>query len=306
MYSESGRQYKILYTLLTLGVFGVLFVFWHEVMAIRSLKIHEKELGTVSSTKTAVVQPTSPAVSPPTPNVQPIPVPPPTPSITVSSTTEKPVETTRPTPPPVPTPTTPAPTPAEESSGRPDALTLTVPFTSQAPQGNWDQPWQDACEEAALLMVDAYYKGYTLSPLFARDELIKLVDWGESQGFGLSIPIENIRRMGVEVLGLNKHGTPTVITNPTADQIKDFIAAKKPVLVVADGKILPNPNFRGGGPEYHALVIKGYTKDTFITNDPGTRLGNSFVYKIPDLMNSIRDWNGGDVKHAARVIMVVE
>ena len=35
-------------------------------------------------------------------------------------------------------------------------MNLSVPFTSQAPEQNWDEPWQDACEEAAVLMLDAY------------------------------------------------------------------------------------------------------------------------------------------------------
>jgi len=28
---------------------------------------------------------------------------------------------------------------------------LAVPFLCQAPYGNWQQPWQDACEEAAIM-----------------------------------------------------------------------------------------------------------------------------------------------------------
>ena len=40
------------------------------------------------------------------------------------------------------------------------AKNLPVPFTSQAPAGVWTQPWQDACEEAAIVMVDHFYRGY--------------------------------------------------------------------------------------------------------------------------------------------------
>src|SRR5690606_41290644 len=39
-----------------------------------------------------------------------------------------------------------------------EQLILDVPFTSQAPEGNWKQPWQDACEETSILMVDRFYQ----------------------------------------------------------------------------------------------------------------------------------------------------
>ena len=75
----------------------------------------------------------------------------------------------------------------------PARINLDVPFTSQAPEKDWGQPWQDACEEAALLMLDGYYKKYNLSPLFAKDEIIKMVEWEEKQGWGRSIEMEKVR-----------------------------------------------------------------------------------------------------------------
>jgi hypothetical protein len=78
------------------------------------------------------------------------------------------------------------------------------------------------------------------------------------------------------------------------------------VYVVADGKVLPNPHFRNGGPVYHALIIRGYTEDSFITNDPGTQFGKNFVYKYHELMNAIHDWNDGDVPNGRSAVLVVE
>lgn len=192
----------------------------------------------------------------------------------------------------------------EPQDAAPSEINLPVPFTSQAPEKNWDQPWQDACEEAAVLMLDAYYKNYGLSPLFAKDELIKLVGWEENQGWGGSIPMEKVEAVAQYLLG-SEYST-RVIENPTVEQIKNFVAAGQPVLVVADGKVLPNPNFRNGGPVYHALIIRGYTEDKFITNDPGTQFGENFMYEYEDLMEAIKDWNGGDVKSGRRVVLVVE
>ena len=186
----------------------------------------------------------------------------------------------------------------------PKSINLPVPFTSQAPEKNWDQPWQDACEEAAVLMLDAYYKGYDLSPLFVRDEILKMVSWEEELGWENSISIKKVKKLTEEfqVSGFKFQ----IIENPTIKQIKESVAKGHPVLAVAYGKDLPNPYFRNGGPEYHALIIRGYTEDSFITNDPGTQFGENFVYKYEELMNAVRDWNDGDVENGQRVVMVLK
>jgi hypothetical protein len=191
-----------------------------------------------------------------------------------------------------------------EEKPLPPSMNLDVPFTSQAPEKIWTQPWQDACEEAAILMIDAYYKDLTLSISYAKEEIIKMVEWEEKKGWGLSIEIEKIQLLFEDYLKTEK--SVKLVEDPTIEEIKKYIARGVPVYVVADGKVLPNPNFRNGGPEYHALVIRGYTETEFITNDPGTQFGENFKYKYQDLMDSIRDWNGGDVKSGRRVVLVVE
>jgi hypothetical protein len=190
----------------------------------------------------------------------------------------------------------------------PDSLNLDVPFVPQAPEKNWDQPWQDACEEAAILMMDAYYKDYKVSVLRAKEDILKMVAWQESvdRNWGRSIEMEKIQKIFTDYLTGYTASKLHVIENPTIDQIKKYLANGQPVYVVADGKILPNPHFQNGGPEYHALVIRGYTKDSFITNDPGTQFGQNFKYKYNDLMNAIHDWNVGDVIGGRRVVLVIE
>ncbi len=196
----------------------------------------------------------------------------------------------------------------------PARVLLDVPFTSQAPEKNWQQPWQDACEEAAVLMMDAYYQGYGLSVALARDEMRKMVEWGEGFGWGLSIEIAKIQKIFEDYLGYPKSSNhpntavkkPRIVENPTIEDIKRFVSQGNPVYVVADGKRLGNPHFQNGGPEYHALVVRGYTETSFITNDPGTQFGENYPYKYKDLMESIRDWNDGDVKNGRRVVLVIE
>lgn len=224
------------------------------------------------------------------------------------------VPTPRQRPAPQQIPAAPAPvtttTPVSEPTSDTDILLpprvhLTVPFTSQAPEKNWEQPWQDACEEAAILMLDAYYKGYNISPLFARDELLKLVNWQQTQGWGGSIDIIDIQASAAWYMQVPAT-VLTIVRSPSVTEIKTFLANKQPVLAVADGKILPNPYFSGDGPVYHALVIIGYDDTTgeFITNDPGTQFGKDLRYTYDDLMNSLRDWNNGDVKNGVPVVLV--
>ena len=212
-----------------------------------------------------------------------------------------------------------APTPVKAEAGEqvnnpkvllPKKLNLSVPFTSQAPEKKWVQPWEDACEEAAVLMLDAYYKGYNLSPLFAKDEMLKMVKWQDAKGWGYSITLERVKELltwySGKRIGNQAHSHVRIVENPTVDDIKQFIAKRVPVYVVAYGKALPNPHFRDGGPNYHALIIRGYTEDKFITNDPGTQFGQNFTYKYDVLMNAIHDWNGGDVKHGPKAVLVIE
>lgn len=183
-------------------------------------------------------------------------------------------------------------------------VNLDVPYTSQAPERNWDQPWQDACEEAAILMLDAYYRGYGLSALSAKDELQKMVDWQTARGWGGSIEIAKIKIILQEYYKITR--PIRIITKPTVADIKKAIDAGQPVLAVADGHALPNSYYSNGGPPYHALIIRGYTADKFITNDPGVNRGKNFLFPIESVMNSLHDWNDGNVVQGTPAVLVIE
>ena len=85
--------------------------------------------------------------------------------------------------------------------------------------------------------------------------------------------------------------TGRIITNATVNKIKAEIAAGRPVIAPTAGKILPNPNFTDGGPNYHMLVITDDGTSDFITSDPEIRNGKNFHYTYDTLFNAIRDWN---------------
>ncbi len=183
-------------------------------------------------------------------------------------------------------------------------LNLNVPYTSQAPERNWADPWQNACEEAAILMIDAYLRGYGLSPLSAKDELLRMVQWEEDQKMFISLNAIEVKKIFTDYLHYKK--TVKIVANPTVEQIKQFLNEGKPVLALAHGKTLGNKYYSNGGPDYHAFVIRGYTKDKFITNDPGVNRGANFLFPIENIMKSLHEWNDGDVKNGQPVVIVIE
>ena len=188
----------------------------------------------------------------------------------------------------------------------PATVNLAVPFLSQAPKQNWSMPYQEACEEASMIMVDAYLSGRTRA--FLADEgdraILNLVAYEEQIGKTPDLTAAEIKQV---VDGYFKGRQVELLKSPTIQQIKEVLTAGFPVIVPASGKALKNPNFRNGGPVYHMLVIKGYLKDgRWITNDPGTRNGADYLYDQKVLFNAIHDWNGGDVPAGNPVVIVIK
>ncbi|MDP3794539.1 MAG: C39 family peptidase, partial [bacterium] len=156
-------------------------------------------------------------------------------------------------------------------------VNLDVPFTSQAPLANWELPFKEACEEASLLMVDAYYRGMQLAPQRVADAITRFADFQKARlGYYEDTDAVETALLAREYL---HYKNVRVVPGPlTVEMIKKEIAAGRPVIVPAAGRLLGNPYYRQPGPYYHMLVIKGYTDAEFITNDPGTRRGKDFRY----------------------------
>jgi|SRR3989344_225993 len=184
------------------------------------------------------------------------------------------------------------------------SFNLDVPFTPQAPDAIWDETFKEACEEAAALMVDYYYKNKTLAPAVATAEILKMVDWQIKNFNGhFDLTVQQTAEMIKNYFGYQK---VEVLDNPTIDDIKFHLNKKRPVIVPAAGRELANPYFRTPGPLYHMLVIKGYTENQFITNDPGTKRGENYLYDYEIIMNAMHDWNNsGEITEGAKRIIVI-
>ncbi|MFA6304170.1 MAG: C39 family peptidase [Patescibacteria group bacterium] len=185
-------------------------------------------------------------------------------------------------------------------------INLDIPFTSQAPTGNWAEVFNEACEEASIIMVDHYYdKQPFISGTETEKEILAMIAWIDKR-FGvktLDINLNQAEQVFAEYLS----GYQTkILVEPTIEQIKKELSSGHPVIIPVAGRMLGNPNFRAPGPVYHMLVIKGYTADKFITNDPGTRRGENYLYDYQTIMEAIHDWNNGaDILQGAKRVMVV-
>lgn len=197
------------------------------------------------------------------------------------------------------------PVQASRESVQPSRVNWSVPFMVQAPHADWSLPYQEACEEASALMASAYVRGEPAlwSPEQADLEIQKLVAWQQRTfGYYEDTSVAEVERILHEYFDIQN---TRVIEDSTPRMLREELMLGNIILMPAYGKELPNPYFRNGGPLYHMLVIKGYTEDGFITNDPGTRHGQDFFYTDEALLNANHDWNGGDVEQGAKRMIVV-
>ncbi len=199
-------------------------------------------------------------------------------------------------PPPTntPTSTTTTPTPTINNDRK---TWFQVPFTSQAPLGEWDDSLQqDGCEEASSLMVISWIKEETLqSPQETLNKLKEISRW-QQQNYDSAIDTSAQDTLNRIIKGYFNHQSAQLLyPKSTTDIIK---ALTKGQLIIApmNGQLLNNPYFTSPGPERHMLVIIGYDPQTneFITNDPGTRRGQNYRYHEQVLWKAIRDYITGD------------
>jgi hypothetical protein len=180
--------------------------------------------------------------------------------------------------------------------GRPPAAEIDVPFTSQAPQGDWSQPWQDACEETSIYMVASFYADDPIR----RDEAVRRIRGifevkHETFKVSRDESLETIQAL-IEELGMP--WTTELKLDPTADDLKAELAAGRPVIVPVYEPELQAPFYHA---EYHVLVLTGYDDETgeFIVNDPGTRSGEGLRFPQERFMAAIHDLEPKD-KDAGR------
>lgn len=194
-------------------------------------------------------------------------------------------------------------------TGLPNKYLIKTTFVPQAPEQNWSQPWQDACEEAALLTVDFYYKNQNPNISQIKDAILEMINFEKKLGWGIDINISQMSFIGTDYLKYKSR----IIDDPAIEDIQKYIFQNIPVIVPAAGKILFKENhfFNQGGPFYHDIVILGYDNDKkqFIVHDVGTKHGAYFHYSYNLLMSSIHDFPASgrpeDINNGEKKVLVL-
>lgn len=186
-----------------------------------------------------------------------------------------------------------------------ESVNMPVPFIVQAPLQQWDAFHEEACEEASILMVLAYFGARSVgdAPMAHDAALQSLIRRATELGYPVDLTAEQAALL---LRDQDPSLRVAVLHRPTVDQLQSALSAGSLVVVPAAGRMLNNPYFRQPGPLYHMLVVRGYTHDGYaITNDPGTRRGEAFVYRWEILLGATHDWNNGDPEHGESVVIVV-
>jgi hypothetical protein len=185
-----------------------------------------------------------------------------------------------------------------------------VPFSPQAPFGEWSDPRQeDGCEEMAAIMAMRWVNQKTLTKEEAKKELLALSAW-QTEKYKTYIDTSAQDTAERIFKGYYNYDKVKVVYDIDIVAIKKEIIAGRIVIVPLDGRAIKNPFYTRGGPERHMLLIKGYDPVTkeFITNDAGTRRGENYRYGEGALINAVRDYPTGNhipITESRRAMIVI-
>lgn len=174
-------------------------------------------------------------------------------------------------------------------------ILLEVPFILQAPFGNWSDPiFEDACEEAAILMADGWLQEKDFTAQESFDGIMKIVEIEKKElGEYVDASAKDVAKILKKITGSEKI---IVQENITLEDIIEEIIRGNLIIVPTNGRKLFNPFYTPPGPVTHMIVIIGYDilSGEFITNDSGTKRGQGFRYNENVLFGAIRDYPTGN------------
>lgn len=188
-----------------------------------------------------------------------------------------------------------APLAIQAKSMPPASINLPVPFLWEIPGGTWVKPWNNACEESSVAMVENYYLNNKKMRFPAKEA--KAMMWPffsiEDKLFGSNADTNSTRTLKV----INDYTSfdATIKKNPTLEEIKAELTAGRPVISLHYGFGLKNPlhRFRRGGSSYHVMVLTGFDDRAkkFFVNDPELAGGLDFPYSYGTILTSLHDFN---------------
>lgn len=191
----------------------------------------------------------------------------------------------------------------------PVAVSLPVPYTPQAPLGNWAAR-QHTCEEASLVMVDRYLRGDHSGALIdagtADAAINQVTAWKPAE----DLTVQQLGRLAQQHLGWAYQVLPAERLT-----MKRQLALGRPLIFGVRTHGLGNSNYPGYYSHYeqpgwsvsHYLVVAGYDQNgTFILNDPGITRGHGYHISYDQLMHAVDDLDHAyPALNAGRVFLVL-
>jgi len=186
----------------------------------------------------------------------------------------------------------------------PPSATIDVPFTAQAPAGDWSEPWQNACEETSIYMVSSFYADEPIK----RDQAIARIREilsVKNDKFRISKD-ESLETISALIAELGLPWSTRIVYDPTEEALKKELSEGRPVIVPLYAPALGNQYYGSiDPPDYHVLVLIGYddAEGVFIVNDPGTRHGAGLRFPYATFMNAIHDLNAANYKAGKKAVL---
>jgi len=188
----------------------------------------------------------------------------------------------------------------------PSKKEIEVPFTSQAPAGNWSEPWQNACEETSIYMVSSFYAGDEIKQAEAIKRLreifaVKAGDFKISQD-------ESLQTIADLIDTLELPWKTHIVYDPTIDDLKTELTLNNPIIVPVYAPALSSIYPIASGADYHVIVLTGYddSDGVFIINDPGTSNGKGIRIYYETFMSAIHDLNAVDYQAGKKAVLFTE
>lgn len=172
----------------------------------------------------------------------------------------------------------------------------TIPFTSQAPHGDWKEPWSDYAEEAVVYMAIKWVNGEEMGSARERaSDLMAIGEW-EAERFGNSVdtPIIQVLEILTDYFG---HSKARLLYDVTENDLLTILDREHLAILPVNGRLLDSPNYGDPAPKHHNLLLIGYVPETreFIVHDPGTRRGESYHFPFEKILGAIQDIDGANV-----------
>lgn len=175
-----------------------------------------------------------------------------------------------------------------------------MPFTSQAPAGNWSEPWKNACEETSLFMVNSFYADNDIKKADAIKQ-IKTIIAAKNAEFTVSAD-ESLEKISALIQLLGLPWQTEIVVNPSIEEIKQQLANNQPIIAPVYAPALYTAV---DGPDYHVMVMTGYDDETseFIVNDPAMKNGKGARFDYTVFLNAIHDLNSANYRARQKALL---